>query len=130
MDVWVVRDGHRITVLITNHAQPRQPIATELVHVQLTGAVAPQAAHIERIDGSHANPHGRWLEMGAPTYLSAAEVEQLTGASRLIKEPIAWRHDGQAIHLNVSLPPHGVAAITLECPAAPDADSRSVKVAP
>ena len=130
VDVWVVRDGHRVTILMTNHAQPRQPISTELVHLELTGGSAPHAVHLERIDDSHANAHGRWIEMGAPTYLSAAEVEQLTGASRLIKEPIAWRYDGQAIHLDVSLPPHGVAAITLECPAEPDADSQSVTVAP
>ena len=36
VDVWVVRGGHRVTILMTNHAQPRRPISTELVQLELT----------------------------------------------------------------------------------------------
>jgi xylan 1,4-beta-xylosidase len=108
-----------MTVLITNHAQPRAPVATELVSVQLTYAPAPLAAYIERIDETPANSHRAWTEMGEPTYLTPSQVEELKGVSRLIKEPIGWRYEAGTIHLDLDLPPHGVAAITMEFSAEP-----------
>ena len=119
VDAWVIRKERSFTVLITNHAQPRAPVATELVSVQLTNAPAPLAAYVERIDETHANPHRAWTEMGEPTYLTASQVEQLRGVSRLIKEPIGWRYETGTIHLDLDLPPHGVAAITMEFSAEP-----------
>ena len=117
VDARVVRKERSATVLITNHAQPRHPIATELVNIQLTNAPVPSTAFVERIDETHANPRRTWTEMGEPTYVSALEVEQLKAVSRVVKEPIGWRYDGRTIHLGLDLPPHGVAAITLEFPA-------------
>ena len=43
VDAWVVRKEHSATVLMTNHAQPRHPIATELVSIQVHQC--PGAAH-------------------------------------------------------------------------------------
>jgi xylan 1,4-beta-xylosidase len=117
VDAWVIRKERSATVLIINHAQPRRPIATELVNVQLTNAPAPRPAHVERIDETHANPQRAWVEMGEPAYPSALEVEQLKAASRVVKEPVGWKYDGRTIHLGLDLPPHGVAAVTLEFPA-------------
>lgn len=123
VDAWVVRKERSATVLIINHAQPRRPIATELVTIQLTNAPEPRTAHVERIDETHANPQRAWAEMGEPAYLSAVEVEQLKAVSRVVKEPVGWRHEGRTIHLDLDLPPHGVAAITLEFPAEPPQDN-------
>lgn len=124
VDAWVVRKDRSATVLITNHAQPRRPIATELVSVQLTNVPEPRAAYVERIDATHANPHRAWVEMGEPTYLSVVEVEQLKAVSRVHKEPLGWRYEAGTIHLDLDLPAHGVAAITMEFPAEPpDPDS-------
>jgi xylan 1,4-beta-xylosidase len=114
VDAWVVRSDRRATVLITNHAQPRHTITTELVTVQITNAPAPPIAYVERIDETHANPHRAWVEMGKPTYLSVLEVEQLKAVSRVVKEAIGWRYEGRTIYLDLDLPPHGVAAITME----------------
>jgi xylan 1,4-beta-xylosidase len=56
VDAWIVRKGRSITVLLTNHAQPRHDIVIQVVEVRLTDAPAPLAASIERIDEDHAEP--------------------------------------------------------------------------
>jgi xylan 1,4-beta-xylosidase len=82
--------------------------------VLLSGAPAPRAAWIERIDDDHANPRRLWQIMGEPTYLSALQVRQLEMASTLCQEPQSWRHDRGDVALAVALPPQSVAAITIE----------------
>lgn len=131
VNAWVVRKGQHTTVLITNHAQPRHTIATELVSLTLTNASAPQAAYVERIDDDHANPHRVWTLMGEPPYLTPSEVERLKAASRVIKEPIGWRSWDRTVYLDIGVPAHGVAAITMEFPAEPHTNgAESVQQAP
>lgn len=114
VDAWVVRKDSSVTVLLTNHAQPRHEISTQPVHVRLTNATEPRVAYIERIDQDHANPQPLCQEIGVPEYLSPQQVELLQVASRLVKEPIGWKFEEGAVHLNIDLPPHAVAAVTLE----------------
>src|SRR5918992_1236081 len=66
VDAWVVRGKDVVTVMLTNHALPRQSIETEHVHLQLTGAEEPRAVHVERIDENHAHARRVWREMGEP----------------------------------------------------------------
>ena len=113
VDAWVVGKGRSITVLLTNHAQPRHDITTQLAEVRLTEVPAPLTAYVERIDEDHANPRRRWQEMGEPEYPSRSEVEQLETASRLVKEPFAFSYEGGTVRFQVDLPPHSVAAVTL-----------------
>ena len=87
---------------------------TQLVEVRLTDAPAPLVAYIERIDEDHANPRRRWREMGEPEYPSRSEVEQLEVASRLVKEPFGFAYADRTVRFDVDLPPHAVAAVTLE----------------
>jgi hypothetical protein len=42
------------------------------------------------------------------------QVEQLEAASRLVKEPLGWKYEDHIDQLEIDLPPHAVAAITLE----------------
>jgi xylan 1,4-beta-xylosidase len=121
VDAWVVRADARLTILLTNHAQPRHPIATELVHVALAHAAPPTAAYVERIDDAHANPRDAWKTMGEPTYLSRLDVDRLKSASRLVKTPLDCRCDGDTAHVEIDVPPHAVAAVTLECAPTPRA---------
>jgi xylan 1,4-beta-xylosidase len=113
VDAWVVGKGRSITVLLTNHAQPRHDITTQLAEVRLTEVPAPLTAYVERVDEDHANPRRRWQEMGEPEYPSRSEVEQLETASRLVKEPLAFSYEGGTVRFQVDLPPHSVAAVTL-----------------
>jgi xylan 1,4-beta-xylosidase len=118
VDAWAVRDRRRLTVLLTNHGLPKKPIATEQVHVRLENAGKPLSATVERIDDCHANPRKLWREMGEPTYPTAAALERLDSASKLVREPQSWKSDAEAILLDLELPPHAVAAVTLELPEA------------
>jgi xylan 1,4-beta-xylosidase len=114
VDVWVVRKEQSLTVLLTNHAAPRHPIKTEKVEIKLSNAPSECHAYMERIDETHANARAVWRKMGEPEYLSATEVEHLQEASRLWKEPHPCEFVGDGLYLGVALPPHAVAAITVE----------------
>lgn len=127
VDAWVIRKMNSATMLLTNHALPRHAIKTELVHVRLIGVHAePVTAYLQRIDENHANPRRWWSEMGEPKYLSALQVTQLQASSCLRKEPISFKSEDRTIHLNIDLPPHAVAAITIEfVPASSGGDKQS-----
>ena len=114
VDVWVVRKGQALTVLLTNHALPRQSIATESVEVRLGNAPEPHGARIERIDEDHANARVEWLHMGSPEYLRRADVERLQEASVMTTQSCPLSYADGTIVLRVKLPPHAVAAVTLE----------------
>ena len=114
VDAWVVRKGHTLTVLLANHALPRHSIKAEQVQIVLRHAPRKCYAYVERIDESHANARAVWREMGEPEYLSAPEVERLQEASRMWKEPHPCERVNENLYLDIALPPHAVAAITVE----------------
>lgn len=114
VDAWIVRGQGNATVLLTNYALPRHPIADEAVRISLKNAAAPLKATIQRIDAAHANAKTLWQEMGEPEYPNAAVLQHLHEASRLRAEDLAWRFQDGAIAFDVILPPLAVAAITLE----------------
>jgi xylan 1,4-beta-xylosidase len=114
VDAWVVRKEHSLTVLLTNHQLPRHPVKTEQVRVKLSNAPRGGHAYAERIDGAHADAKRVWREMGEPEYLGAAEVEHLQEASRVWKEPHPCEYADESLYLDITLPPHAVAAVTVE----------------
>jgi xylan 1,4-beta-xylosidase len=114
VNAWAVRKEDSLTVLLTNHALPRHSIKTEQVRVRVAESAEPAAVFIQRIDEGHANPRRLWTKMGEPEYLKTLEVEQLQAASRLMPEPYRWKYADERVHLEIALPPHGVASITLE----------------
>src|SRR5665213_3925269 len=113
VDVWVVRRGDEVTILLTNFALPRHPIASQVVRVVLRHVRAPSKATIERIDQQHANAKRRWQELGEPEYPDAKTLAQLHAASELHREVQVLHHSGDVIELDVEMPPLGVAAVTL-----------------
>lgn len=119
VDVWVIRKRGAITVFLTNHARPRQEIAPQRVEIRLTDAPESVAATIERIDVDHANPQRRWREMGEPEYLSHSQAEELEAASQLVAEPFEFNYTNRTIRFDVELPPHAIAAVTLEIASEP-----------
>ncbi len=54
------------------------------------------------------------LEAGAHEYLSVPEVERLQEASRMFKEPHQCEVVNGILCLDIALPPHTVAAITVK----------------
>ena len=112
VDAWVVRGDGAATVLLTNYALPRHPIASETIKIKLGSAQAPREATIRRIDSDHANAKGRWQEMGSPDYLNAAVVAELNAVSRCESEPHPFDFQDGVLGFEVDLPPLSVAAIT------------------
>lgn len=114
VDAWVVRGVNKTTVLLTNHALPRHHLDKERVKIQLSGAPEPASAHVQRIDEDNANPRRLWKEMGAPEYLSSAQVDKLQDASQLKRKPVDFEYTSGRIELEVMLPANSVAAIEFE----------------
>jgi xylan 1,4-beta-xylosidase len=84
------------------------------VRVHLAQAPEPSAAWVERVDEHHANARARWHALGEPEYLDAAMLEQLDEASRLTREVCPWTWRERRITLEIELPSHAVAALTVE----------------
>lgn len=114
VNVWVVRDDDKLTVMMSNHALPGHSIESERVSMRLLNAPRPRAAWIERIDEDHANPSRVWREMGAPPYLSDDEVGRLMAVSEIVREQQRFSYKDAAIFFEIKLPPHSVAAVEVE----------------
>lgn len=114
VNAWIVRKGKSATILLTNHAMPRHPIQTELLNLRIIDGPKPSVVYVEKIDEDHANPRQLWRAMGEPRYLNAVQVEQLKAASCLLKQAQPWTYGQKNLDLSLALPPHSVAAITVE----------------
>ncbi len=114
VDAWAVRKGGQLVVLLTNHALPRQPIAAQRVRVELVGGPAPQAAWLERIDEQHANPKAAWRALGEPEHPDRDALARIEESSRLVRQAQPFAREGQATRLDLELPPHAGAVLTLE----------------
>jgi xylan 1,4-beta-xylosidase len=114
VDAWAVRNANSVMVMLTNHALPRHSIRSEQIQIVLSNSPQPKTAYVQRIDAEHANPRRLWQEMGKPDYLSTAALEQLQAAARLTYEPVSLQAQNGAVQLNIDLPPHAVAALTVE----------------
>jgi xylan 1,4-beta-xylosidase len=117
VDGWVVRENREVrnvTVLMTNHVLPRHAVDTERVRVTLIGASEPRQAFAERIDREHANPKREWCACGSPGYPDLAVLQHLQAASRASREPVRCDCADGMVRFEMTLPPHAVAAVTLE----------------
>jgi xylan 1,4-beta-xylosidase len=113
VDVWVIASDNSLTVICSNWALPRHPIAATQVRVTLAGARRPLAATIARIDEQHANPQRTWQQMGSPDYPSPQQLRRLHAASELTSRPQRVHYHEEQLRLSFRMPPQGVAAITV-----------------
>jgi xylan 1,4-beta-xylosidase len=114
VDCSLVQKDSSVTVLLTNHTTPGHSIETEQLEIRLDNAREPVAVYIKRIDEEHANPKRLWLEMGQPEYLDRKQIEQLEESSQVKTEKQRFAYGDGVITLKTNLPPHAVAAITIE----------------
>ena len=114
VDVWATRGEGQITLLMSNYALPRHPIATERVHTHLDHAAKMRSASLTRIDGDHASAKKVWQTMGCPEYLSRELVQVLDASSQLKWEVMTVEAFSGAVDLVVQLPPQAVAAVQIE----------------
>ena len=114
VDAWTARKEKSVTILLTNHALPKHEILTEKVTIILKNAAKKYSAYLERIDENHANAKKLWQEMDEPEYPSRTQVAHLEEASRLIREPLKGSQKDDSIIFEIEMPPHSVAALTVE----------------
>lgn len=112
VDVWVVTGDGGLTVVCTNWALPRHPIAAERVRVRLASATKPAAITIERIDENHANPKKAWQGLGAPEYLSDTQMDRLHAASAVAKRSQRYDYRDGMLTLSFEMPPQAVAVLS------------------
>lgn len=114
VDCSLVQKESSVTIVVTNHTTPGHSIETEQLVIRLDNTREPLRASIQRIDDDHANPKRLWIEMGQPEHLTSKQIEQLQEASQLVTEKQKFSYRDGSIVLKMSVPPHAVAAITIE----------------
>jgi xylan 1,4-beta-xylosidase len=113
VDAWLVRGDHKATLMLTNFALPRHPVAEEQVAFAVKCTAPVTKASIRRIDLDHANAKRRWEQTGKPDYLSKHMVDELNEVSRLQEADIPFKAEDGVLTLDVTMPPQSVAAIQL-----------------
>jgi xylan 1,4-beta-xylosidase len=116
VDAWAARRGDLLMILLTNHALPRQPLTGQRVRLEVQDSPPPRSASLERIDDGHANVKAAWQALGAPEYPTEAQIRHLEEVSRLVAEAWSWHYEERTARFEVELPPHAVAALTIEFP--------------
>jgi len=114
VEVLATKGKDKLLILIYNHDVPLAPIKEETIRIRVMGARSGAPATIERIDEDSANPKRRWVEMGSPEYLDEKMIDELLKSSEMPKKPLKYASHGGDISFNLTIPPHGVAAVTLD----------------
>lgn len=114
LEALAVKNGNQLTILLYNHHIPLAPIRHKTARVILRNAGRVKAAVLERIDETHANPVFTWRKMGSPEYPDKMQIEELKRSSLIAKEPLQVCYTEDGPFFEVVVPPHGVAAVTLD----------------
>ena len=78
-----------------------EPACRYDVELELNGN--PESVSLYRIDKDHCNPKRIWEEMGSPTEMNPAQIEEIKAKSRLVEENLAVHLVDEKLHLNGSL---------------------------
>ena len=114
IDCTVTRRGDDLVVLLTNHALPAHAIAAATVRLRLAGVPGPPPeVTVERVDADHANARRAWEAMGEPPTPSPEQIEALHAASEVGRETVASARDGNDLVVEIDLPAHAVARLTV-----------------
>lgn len=113
VDCTVSRRGGDLVVLLTNHALPAHPIATETVRLRLAGVAGTPPVAVERVDADHANARRAWEAMGEPPHPTLEQLEALHAASEIGKETVPGARDGDDLTVEVEIPAHAVVCLTI-----------------
>jgi xylan 1,4-beta-xylosidase len=114
VDAWVVLRGRTAAVVVTNHAYPEHPIRRARVVVHLETTRRPTSALLYRIDDTHANAKRRWRAMGSPASLAQRQLEELHSASEMKTTRGSVRRSDNTVHVEVDIPPQGVAVTEIQ----------------
>jgi xylan 1,4-beta-xylosidase len=116
VDVRAVRKGNSLTLMLTNHALPRQPIGPVRVRVEIAHANACTTAKLQEIGNGHADAKTAWIGLGRPTYPTRRELDVIEAASRLhsVSHACHYQAETRTLSAEMNMPAHGVAALSIE----------------
>ena len=79
------------------------------------GSSPPAKARLRRIDNTHANTRGLWVDkLNSTVYPTTAEIAMMEAASQLTDETVALTPDGGCVVATVAMPAVAVAVIDFE----------------
>jgi len=105
-----------VQLLVINHHSLLHDIEEETVTINFFGLSAKNRTlfgDIMRIDDTHANSLACWEEMGSPEYPSPAQLHSLKAASYVERENFSMEVAESSAKVEVTVPPMGMALITL-----------------
>ena len=110
-DALVTRNRHgQIVIAAWNLVDPGQSGPSKTIAFNLQGLPALAHASILRVDSQHGDTLDAWKAMGSPKYPTVAQIAALKKAAQVGPPQAISVHDG---HLVVSVPPMGLAVITV-----------------
>lgn len=107
------KNEDQLTIILHNHNLPLSEIKEEKVNLLVKGLSDRATATLQRVDEEHCNPRKKWIEMGSPEYLNKKQIKQLKLASELQTKTIHYEQTSEGAVFQLSVPPHGIAAITV-----------------
>jgi xylan 1,4-beta-xylosidase len=102
-----------MTFFVYNHDIPDSVIHIEDVEIKLKGIVPAGPLSILRVDSENSNPKQTWIDLGSPEYPTREELSRIEEASRNVPAVLKSEPTSDGCTLHFSIPPHGVAALTL-----------------
>lgn len=120
VEVLATRTEKGLRLIAHNHDIPGAEIRDETVTLVVKGLadLMPESAEkiatvaLRRVDDAHANAKKTWLEMGAPQYVSRAQVKELNRASEMVVEAVDCVMDADgSLRMELMVPAHGVCAV-------------------
>ena len=114
VEVLATRDDSTLRLLAHNHIVPDGENVEQTFTVMLKGVSPETRASVVRVDDRNANPKQAWIAMGSPEYPTQAQLAEIERASLLVWEDLPLEAVADGCQFTLTLPAHGVAAITLK----------------
>ena len=109
-------DAGTVTVLVSNYHDSGKPGPEAPIDLTVSGLPAGQfLVQHYRVDNQFSNSYEHWKKMGSPQKPTAAQYAELehAGQLQLLETPRRVPSEGGRIHLQFSLPRHGVSLLRL-----------------
>jgi xylan 1,4-beta-xylosidase len=113
VELLAVRGDDDLRIMAYNHNILGAEIKTEDVLITLQGRLPGTPVFITRVDAENANPKQKWIELGSPEYPTLAELAEINKASLPLSQEIIPEPSPDGCRIRFSLPPHGVALVSL-----------------
>ena len=114
VNAWVTRDHARVSALLVNHALPRHSIAASARARSPCACAGTRWCLVRANRRASRKRQGSMAGVGRARNLDSVAVEQLHEASAMVREACPWTWRDSRLSIEIELPPHAVAALTVE----------------